>query len=35
MTATTATFRGFPSATSWRYFARKSGLEQIAANAGM
>ena len=26
MTATTATFRGFSCATSWRYFARRSGL---------
>ena len=35
MTAVRATFGGFPWPRSWRYFARRSGLQRIAARAGM
>ena len=35
MTAVRATFGGFPWPRSWRYFARRSGLQRAAARAGM
>ena len=35
MTAVRATFGGFPRPRSWRYFARRPGLQRIAARAGM
>ncbi len=35
MMATMATFGGFPAARRWVYFALRSGLNRMAAKAGM